>query len=1225
MPLLKPVQPDAQINNIHVGVIESIMPGGNIGVRIGSGGTTRKVRCASGIDVATLRKGDIATVASYDNDYYLIGHNGVAGNQVAGSMGAVSVGSGAINGININRHINIKAEPGSGIGVRTNGQTGDIFVGFGGDMNLRGTHLYEIGSITFDGGGGFSADGNIFHLHGTMSPAQTSKNRMWSLSETGEWRLLRRNGYQAGPDISADHLIWYSNTGAPWVRMVDDGVFLGKPGSGEELYITEEEGLRINGSVVIALPPDNIDDFSGWFPGHIRDNPIVWPELPASTSPWESGFATADSPTAMLFQTGLEIWAQRGYMGYADDTVVFHVGPDGFWYGGEKGYVYMSPDGNVAIPANLLVAGSLTVGETLWVGQGEWGGEWSGIAIDSDWGFVGLKADDTWDSAPRVGSYQIWWNPDDGRLYTAQGDMWFGDAGMQIKLDIYNQARRYIQWYSPTYDRNFVQMGAASEFGGFVLRVGDANSDIENPYVNYDSLGIEPNGAWYFNAADNSDFRFTLRSGEFGIYSDQGIRLFGVAAGGGGPLGTGFASPFTISGTLSFTHWNEQGLLGVNTFEPEAMVHVIGNYGLPHVRIASSGSSYADITHKLNSLYFTGTGNFVFQPDGGAITSDLQYSVTLGTPFNRWRAVYAGELNVETLVAENKIATIGGSVMVAPTSKYVYDVPATGSYVYVEHNEAEVGDILLSQDRSGASYVLEAMLVTAGPVDAGGYYRYTVTRDIDGTGANAWNAGAAVVNTGQIGDGWIDMYSNHSVGRPNTYGPTITIYNRFDDAHWYDYAERAGFGNLNGLYDYVTTTWGMAAGDPGAAWISVDATNGIRIMHDSTVLAQWDTVGNITLEGAGYFDGTLDDIPNGAAYGKIGLDYINAGRYDLDEVFFDGSSLYALVYRTNIQAGAIKLDSVYVNPTGTYGLINRTNIQAGTIKLDNVYVDAVAGTYSLLARTSISAGKVILTSGTGVTGSLPYASVTGGPPSNATNGATWGTNLSGIPNRLADSVTAASASGLYLTTTAMGYWNTTIDQWTVYIDSSGDFYLGSGTGSGDYIALSTNNIDNYRIWVGHSSPASAAFYVKKDGQVKTGNLLATGGTIGGFTISGTALTSGTFKLDSANSRISWGSNHLYFYGGGIYTNLEFAIGGGLSVVGSLGVDGTAGFGVANVTGLFTASAGAKIAGSGSSLGFFGSAGTTKATVVGSRGGNAALYNLILTLQSHGLITDGTTA
>ncbi len=67
----------------------------------------------------------------------------------------------------------------------------------------------------------------------------------------------------------------------------------------------------------------------------------------------------------------------------------------------------------------------------------------------------------------------------------------------------------------------------------------------------------------------------------------------------------------------------------------------------------------------------------------------------------------------------------------------------------------------------------------------------------------------------------------------------------------------------------------------------------------------------------------------------------------------------------------------------------------------------------------------------------------------------------------------------------IGSWN---------IDTNGRLYSNA---SGGYIGLSANkdNDGAYRIWAGNSSPASANFWVKEDGEIK-----ATSGTIGGLTI-----------------------------------------------------------------------------------------------------------------------------
>src|SRR5690606_22195727 len=108
--------------------------------------------------------------------------------------------------------------------------------------------------------------------------------------------------------------------------------------------------------------------------------------------------------------------------------------------------------------------------------------------------------------------------------------------------------------------------------------------------------------------------------------------------------------------------------------------------------------------------------------------------------------------------------------------------------------------------------MFEAMAITSGP-SGSGPYTYSVTRNLDGSGANDWPAGSAVLNTGTTGDGLIDLYADHGLVQGSTQGPTIvgnvrtgTAYNAL--------APRWAIGNLIGRYGYATDTYGAAFGDP---------------------------------------------------------------------------------------------------------------------------------------------------------------------------------------------------------------------------------------------------------------------------------------------------------------------------------------------------------------------------------------------------------------------------
>jgi hypothetical protein len=142
-------------------------------------------------------------------------------------------------------------------------------------------------------------------------------------------------------------------------------------------------------------------------------------------------------------------------------------------------------------------------------------------------------------------------------------------------------------------------------------------------------------------------------------------------------------------------------------------------------------------------------------------------------------------------------------------------------------------------------------------------------------------------------------------------------------------------------------------------------------------------------------------------------------------------------------------------------------------------------------------GNVIL----GPYSSIQWANVagTGKPADNATVGATWGSDLTGIPIRFAD---APSGAGLYICSSYMGYY--TGSAWTTYMDSSGNFYLGGTSG-----ALQWNGVSLTLSTVGNLSGAQGKavlmggeilFYGSKNGGA---NYMQTGYMAGEYSASST--------------------------------------------------------------------------------------------------------------------------
>jgi hypothetical protein len=274
-----------------------------------------------------------------------------------------------------------------------------------------------------------------------------------------------------------------------------------------------------------------------------------------------------------------------------------------------------------------------------------------------------------------------------------------------------------------------------------------------------------------------------------------------------------------------------QGLVGIGT-APAVKLHVVLN-NTPQVRIGYDTVNYADLAvNASGNLTIAPVGDIVVAPAGKDVLPNLNYDTNLGALNKKYLTLHAAELWVETLVAQQTVATIGGRIVVAPTTQLTADVAPADTSIQVKHNNLAVGDILYLE----AAGKVEFMRVTSGPTGTGPY-TYGVTRNLDGTGGDQWFAGDAVVDLGQAGNGFIDIYSVRGVKAASQAGPTI-VGNVRNSATFNDWTEHWAIGNLNGLYGYGSNVFGVGLGKYGADYITIDGTNGIRFFSGNVLRAQ---------------------------------------------------------------------------------------------------------------------------------------------------------------------------------------------------------------------------------------------------------------------------------------------------------------------------------------------------------------------------------------------------
>jgi hypothetical protein len=277
----------------------------------------------------------------------------------------------------------------------------------------------------------------------------------------------------------------------------------------------------------------------------------------------------------------------------------------------------------------------------------------------------------------------------------------------------------------------------------------------------------------------------------------------------------------------------------------------------------NSGSVWGGASLTLNAM----NGTLWMQSFNRAVLPTVNYRENLGTHNFKWLTLHAAELWVETLVAQQTLATIGGRILVGPTTTLTRDCAPTDTTIYVKHNafQLHVGGVeygsKLVLEAQGKFEVMFVNSITAPTVDPAGDYAYLVLRDQDGSGANQWFAGDAIFDTGKASgsSGFIDLYSTRGVNQGSQYGPTI-VGNVRTSAAATGWEPRWAIGHLENIYNNSSGIFGAAFGQASSTYLQIDATNGIRMMAGATgqPIGKWAMDGSIQIGNQTHTHVTID-------------------------------------------------------------------------------------------------------------------------------------------------------------------------------------------------------------------------------------------------------------------------------------------------------------------------------------------------------------------------------
>lgn len=404
---------------------------------------------------------------------------------------------------------------------------------------------------------------------------------------------------------------------------------------------------------------------------------------------------------------------------------------------------------------------------------------------------------------------------------------------------------------------------------------------------------------------------------------------------------------------------------------------------------------------------------------------------------------------------------------------------------------------------------------------ATGPYSYTVTRDRDGTGRNLWYKGDALANTGNVGDGFWDIYSIQSVKGGTEAGPTMCA-NERTSTTYNAWSPRFCAGNLNGLYgNSATDLYGVAFGDYTDVWGQIDATNGLRFFEGgSNQKLRIDPTGYVLIgtSGSGQANTYIDNTSLKLRRGTV--DYVTLASTGL--TLTDGTN-------TRVQLDA------------TDGLVlGRTASGNG-----NVWAD--------------TSGNIHLRSGT--TQRISLAAANG---SIAVKDSAGDSRVLIDSNGLTLGLTATGNGNIHMDTSGNAYWRVGTTNKITMAASTGDLSLlgaltigTSGSLSSGATAYATGtgywldyNAGTPRFYIGNGSSSTSEYLTW------SGTALSVSGSLRALSdlvLGGSAnITKGSGALTISNT--STGQNMTLAAGGGAGTLIVTA--GGFQIGGGTGVSAT---------------------------------------------------------------------
>jgi len=130
-----------------------------------------------------------------------------------------------------------------------------------------------------------------------------------------------------------------------------------------------------------------------------------------------------------------------------------------------------------------------------------------------------------------------------------------------------------------------------------------------------------------------------------------------------------------ITGLANSPVYTDGAKVGIGTI-PASQLHVLSL--TEQLRLGYNASNYTSFTVGSDGTLTIApnNGSIYVNPGGNYVYPVNNYDINLGSLNKKYLTLHAAELWVETLVAQNTMATIGGRILVAPTTELTSDLAA---------------------------------------------------------------------------------------------------------------------------------------------------------------------------------------------------------------------------------------------------------------------------------------------------------------------------------------------------------------------------------------------------------------------------------------------------------------------------------------------------------------------------------------------------------------------